>query len=166
MSVNVSSRCFSQTDFIPRACEVLEVAGFDPRWLTMEITESVLMKNTDSASLMLAQLRALGITLAMDDFGTGYSSLAYLHRFALDVLKVDRSFVAQLGDSGKNTRIVATILNLARDLDIRAVAEGIETKEQLAVLRSLGCLYAQGFYFARPLPPVQIEELLARNPRW
>jgi len=166
MAVNVSSRCFSQSDFLTRVRVLLELTGFDPCLFTFEITESVLMKNTDSASAMLRQLRALGITLAMDDFGTGYSSLAYLHRFAIDVLKIDRSFVAQLGGGGKNKQIVSTILNLAGGLEMRAVAEGIETREQLQTLRSLGCPFAQGFYFARPLSPDAMEDLLLQNPSW
>jgi len=166
MAVNVSSRCFSMADFLPRVRAILQHTGFDPCLLTLEITESVLMKNTDSASTLLRQLRALGITLAMDDFGTGYSSLAYLHRFAIDVLKIDRSFVAQLGGGGKNKQIVSTILNLAGGLEMRAVAEGIETREQLQTLRALGCPFAQGFYFARPLPPDAIEDLLLQNPSW
>jgi len=166
MAINVSSRCFSQADFLPLVRNILKRTGFDPCLLTLEITESVLMKNTDSASTMLRQLRALGITLAMDDFGTGYSSLAYLHRFAIDVLKIDRSFVAQLDGGGKNKQIVSTILNLASGLEMRAVAEGIETCEQLQVLRALDCPFAQGFYFARPLPPDAMEALLLQNPNW
>ncbi len=166
MAVNLSSQGFSQNDFVEGVQDVLERTGFDPRLLTLEITESVLMKNTESASAMLRRLRALGITLAMDDFGTGYSSLSYLHRFALDVLKVDRSFVAQLSVGGKNEQIVDTILHLARGLGMRAVAEGIESEEQLRLLRALGCPFAQGFYFARPLTPEGIEALVAQNPCW
>lgn len=166
MAVNLSSQSFSQTDFVAGVREVLGRTGFDPRLLTLEITESVLMKNTESASAMLRQLRAMGVTLAMDDFGTGYSSLSYLHRFSLDVLKVDRSFVAQLSGHGKNQQIVDTILHLARGLGMRAVAEGIESEEQLRLIRHLGCQFAQGFYFARPLASEGIEGLLAQNPCW
>jgi EAL domain-containing protein (putative c-di-GMP-specific phosphodiesterase class I) len=109
---------------------------------------------------MLKRLKAIGFRLAIDDFGTGYSSLSYLHRFPIDILKVDRSFISNLGDARDNGKIVAAILALADSLGITVVAEGVETEHQLDCLKRLGCKFAQGFYFAKPKPSAQIEPLL------
>jgi EAL domain-containing protein (putative c-di-GMP-specific phosphodiesterase class I) len=166
MSVNLSSKQFSQIDMIEEVQKVLDETGFDPHLLKLEITESVIMENTESASSMLMQLKSLGIQLSMDDFGTGYSSLSYLHRFPLDTLKIDRSFVSQMKPHAKNGEIVGTILSLANGLEMNVVAEGVETEEQLYGLRKLECDFAQGFFFARPLAPEKVEELLTQAPRW
>ena len=166
MSVNLSSKQFSQNDMIERVQKILDETGFDPRGLKLEITESVIMENTESASSMLRHLKSLGIQLSMDDFGTGYSSLSYLHRFPLDTLKIDRSFVSQMKPHARNGEIVGTILNLANGLSMNVIAEGVETEEQLYGLRKLDCDYAQGFFFARPLAPGNVEELLAQSPKW
>lgn len=166
MSVNLSSKQFSQDDLIQRVQNIVGASSFDPHALKLEITESVLMENTESASAMLRQLKKMGIGLSMDDFGTGYSSLSYLHRFPLDTLKIDRSFISQIRPQGRNREIVRTILSLAHDLEMNVVAEGIETEEQLHALRRMNCGYAQGFFFAKPLPAAKVEELMACNPQW
>ncbi|RYG67587.1 EAL domain-containing protein [bacterium] len=166
MAVNLSSKQFSQDDMINVVQSTVERCGFDPLCLKLEITESVIMENTESANSMLLQLKQLGIYLSMDDFGTGYSSLSYLHRFPLDTLKIDRSFVSQMNEYTKNTEIVGTILNLASSLAMDVVAEGVETEEQLKVLRQMGCNSAQGYYFSKPLTAEGIEELLASEPQW
>ncbi|BCM92812.1 putative signaling protein [Abditibacteriota bacterium] len=166
MAVNLSSRQFSQTDCIERVKAILAKTGFDARRLKLEITETVIMQNTESASVMLRELKEMGIALAMDDFGTGYSSLSYLHRFPLTSLKIDRSFVAQMSALSKSDPIVHTILDLARSLKIQVVAEGVESEEQVRLLRDMDCDFAQGFFFARPLTATQVEELLEHTPRW
>ncbi|RYZ75427.1 MAG: EAL domain-containing protein [Proteobacteria bacterium] len=166
MAVNLSSQQFSQGDCIEQVKAALDKTGFDARRLKIEITETVIMQNTESASAMLRELKAMGVTLAMDDFGTGYSSLSYLHRFPLDVLKIDRSFIAQMSANSETDPIVSTILDLARSLEVTVVAEGVESEEQLHLLRGMGCHFAQGFFFARPLTAPHVEELLAHSPRW
>jgi EAL domain-containing protein (putative c-di-GMP-specific phosphodiesterase class I) len=166
MSVNLSTKQFSQSDLIDKVQEMVAESGFDPHFLKLEITESVIMENTESASAMLLQLKELGIRLSMDDFGTGYSSLSYLHRFPLDTLKIDRSFVSQMRAHARNGEIVGTILSLANGLGMTVVAEGVETEEQLYGLRKMGCGFAQGFFFSKPLPAPRIEELMQQNPLW
>src|SRR5581483_6075802 len=116
-----------------------------------ELTESVVMENIETAVSLLRQIRELGIELSIDDFGTGYSSLSYLHSFPLSTLKIDRSFVMQMGDQDENTEIVGTIVTLARTLRMEVIAEGVETLEQLDQLRALSCQYGQGYYFSRPV---------------
>jgi len=148
LSVNLSGRQFMQPDLVGQVKQILTETGFDPHRLHLEITESSVIENTETVTEMLLQLRALGIRLSMDDFGTGYSSLSYLHRFPIHTLKIDRSFVS--GGDGEN-EIVRTIIMLARNMGMDIVAEGVETKEQLAYLKSLKCEYGQGFLFSRPL---------------
>jgi EAL domain-containing protein (putative c-di-GMP-specific phosphodiesterase class I) len=166
MSVNLSTKQFSQSDLIEKVKEIVTESGFDPHYLKLEITESVIMENTESASAMLLQLKTLGIQLSMDDFGTGYSSLSYLHRFPLDTLKIDRSFVSQMHSHARNLEIVGTILSLANGLGMTVVAEGVETEEQLYGLRNRGCAFAQGFFFSKPMTSQRIEELMQQNPQW
>lgn len=150
ISVNLSGRQFTQPDLMDQIRATLSETGLDPRSLKLEITESVVMDNIATATEMLKQLRSLGIKLSIDDFGTGYSSLSYLHRFPIDTLKIDRSFVSQMADNNENIEIVRTIVMLAQNLGMDVVAEGVETKEQLALLRKLGCENGQGFFFSRP----------------
>jgi EAL domain-containing protein (putative c-di-GMP-specific phosphodiesterase class I) len=111
-------------------------------------------------------LRALNVQLYMDDFGTGYSSLSYLHNFPIDVLKIDRSFVSRMGSEGQNSEIVRTILGLARNLNLRVVAEGIESPEQMRQLRRMGCHYGQGYFFSKPLDGLAIADLVEKAPQW
>jgi len=135
-------------------------AGLDPSTLILEITESVVMKDAESAIAMLQALKAIGFRLAIDDFGTGYSSLAYLKRFPVDTLKIDRSFVSGLGHDTQDTAIVRSVVALAKSLDLSVTAEGIETPTQQAHLTRLGCERGQGYLFSKPVPSGECEELL------
>ena len=150
--VNLSARQIAQPDLVAMVVRALDGGGIEPSSLCLEITETALMADPAAGLKVLQDLRSLGVRLAIDDFGTGYSSLSYLKRFPVDVLKIDRSFVDGLGDDPEDTAIVTAIISLARALGLRVVAEGVETKRQLAELRRLGCDRAQGFMFARPRP--------------
>jgi diguanylate cyclase (GGDEF)-like protein/PAS domain S-box-containing protein len=163
ISVNLSIRQFNEPRLIERVKEILAETGLDPRSLKLEITESAVMDNIDAATEMLEQLRALGVQLSIDDFGTGYSSLSYLHRFPINTLKVDRSFVMRMADNNENSEIVRTILMLAQNLGMDVVAEGVETREQLALLRELGCEYGQGFLFSKPVDAEGAEQIIAET---
>ena len=151
ISVNLSAKFFVRPDLIARIDEILRESGLEPQNLRLEITESQMIDNVESAIQVLSQLKAKGIHLSIDDFGTGYSSLSYLHRLPVDTLKIDRSFVSQLGPSGENSEIIRTIVLLARNLGLDVVAEGVETAEQLTQLQAIGCEYGQGYFFSRPL---------------
>jgi diguanylate cyclase (GGDEF)-like protein/PAS domain S-box-containing protein len=164
LSVNYSGKQFMQSDVIEQIKLILEETGFDPCHLQLEITESAVIENTKTVTEMILQLRSLGIRLSMDDFGTGYSSLSYLHNFPIHTLKIDRSFISNNGEAGDN-EIVRTIIMLARNLGLDVVAEGVETSEQLAYLRALGCEYAQGFFFFHPLDPNTAESALREKLR-
>ena len=159
LSVNLSGKQLSQTDAVERIKQIMELTDFDPHQLNLEITESALIENTDGVTLMLTQLRALGVRLSMDDFGTGYSSLSYLHRFPLNTLKIDRSFISQMSASDK-TAIVHTIILLAQNLGMNVIAEGVETSEQMELLRALNCDYGQGYLFSPPVDAAAVAELL------
>jgi len=161
LSVNYSGKQFMQSDVIEQIKQILEETEFDPCLLQLEITESAVIENTKTVTEMIIELRKLGIRLSMDDFGTGYSSLSYLHSFPIHTLKIDRSFISSKSDVGDN-EIVRTIIMLARNLGLDVVAEGVETREQLAYLRALDCEYAQGFFFAHPLDPSQAEITLKK----
>lgn len=161
ISVNLSSKQFEQPDLIEQITEILDETKLDPRSLKLEITESVVMENIDTATEMLKQLRTLGVQLSIDDFGTGYSSLSYLHRFPIDTLKIDRSFVIRMVDNNENIEIVRTIIMLAQNLGMDVVAEGVETKEQLGLLRKLGCENGQGYFFSRPTHASGAEKIIS-----
>ncbi|MFL6240866.1 MAG: putative bifunctional diguanylate cyclase/phosphodiesterase [Actinomycetes bacterium] len=160
VGVNLSPRQLYDDAFFTTALSALARAGLPPAALTIEITENLLLADSTLAEERLAELRAHGIRIAVDDFGTGYSSLAYLRRFPVDVLKIDRSFVEPVCSDARPAALVRSIIDLASALDMDTVAEGVETKEQAAVLNSLGCHVAQGFYFAKPKPADVIEKLL------
>ena len=160
VSVNLSGKQFQQPDLVKRVNDVLRETGLEPRFLNLEITESILMDNVETAVRMMKELRALGVQLSIDDFGTGYSSLSYLHRFPMNTLKIDRSFVGQTNDNNENTEIVRTIVMLARNLGMEVIAEGIQTEEQLLKLLLLGCDYGQGYFFCQPADARTIEDLL------
>ncbi|HEX3723564.1 MAG TPA: EAL domain-containing protein, partial [Nitrolancea sp.] len=160
VSVNLSSHQFAQTNLVDQVRTVLEETGLPAVCLALEITESTVMDDARNAVGRLHELKSLGIQLGVDDFGTGYSSLAYLKRFPLDVLKIDRSFVNGLGRVPEDTAIVSAIITLAQVIGLGVVAEGVETPEQVQLLRDLGCERAQGFYFSRPIPDVEVTELL------
>ncbi len=168
VSVNLSSRQFHRDDLVDAVVECLEDTGIDGRTLGLEITEGTIMENAARATEILAELRGRGVQWSIDDFGTGYSSLSYLHRFPVDILKIDQSFVRRIGPHGEDTEIIRTIMSLARSLGMRVVAEGVETPEQLEHLRTRGCDFGQGYYFAHPLEEAKATELIAgdRRPEW
>lgn len=163
ISVNLSSKQFSQPDLNEQIARILQETELQASSLKLEITESVLMENTQSATDMLLQLREMNIQIHIDDFGTGYSSLSYLHRFPSNAVKIDRSFVSRIGSKGENLEIVRAIVALARSLNMDAIAEGVETLEQLTYLKALKCKYAQGYYCSRPLNSQSMERLIARG---
>jgi diguanylate cyclase (GGDEF)-like protein len=152
VSVNLSARQFADVGLIDQIRAILADTGIDPARLTLEITESVLMDDAVEAIERLRGLKQLGVRIAVDDFGTGYSSLAYLTRFPIDVIKIDRSFTGGLGVSREDEAVVASVIGLAHSLDMRVVAEGIETLEQAERLIEMGCELGQGFYYGRPAP--------------
>ncbi len=150
-------------DSVARA---LRGSGLDPKWLELELTESMLMKEADAHGVdtmldTLLKLKDMGVRLAIDDFGTGYSSLAYLKRFPLDTLKIDRSFVKDLPRVAEDSAIAKAIIHMAHSLKLAVVAEGVETDQQLAFLRQHGCDLVQGFLFSRPVPADEFAALLA-----
>jgi diguanylate cyclase (GGDEF)-like protein len=162
VSVNLSARQFAQSNLVERVAEILDAAGLPPAALEVEITESVVMDQSEVSVGRLRGLQELGVQLVLDDFGTGYSSLSYLRRLPLDTIKIDRSFVSGLGGAdAADLPIIQAVISLAHGLGIDVVAEGIETAAQLACLRDLTCDRGQGFAFARPLPPDALEALLA-----
>jgi diguanylate cyclase (GGDEF)-like protein/PAS domain S-box-containing protein len=160
ISVNLSSKQFSQNTLISSFAMILQETGVKPQTVKLEITESVVMENIDTATDMLRQLRGLGVQLAIDDFGTGYSSLSYLHRFPIDTLKIDRSFVTRMSENNENTEIVRTIIVLAQNLGMDVVAEGVETNEQLVLLQKLGCENGQGYFFSKPVNADGAEKII------
>ncbi len=164
MSVNLSARQFSQPDLVKQIVSGLRAEGMAPEDLKLEITESVLMENPESAMLKLRGLRELGARIGIDDFGTGYSSLSYLQRFPIDTLKVDRAFVSGMEEHG-NRAIVRSVIGLAHSLGYDVVAEGIETVPQLDDLAALRCDMGQGFHYARPMPESELLAFLSRRPQ-
>ncbi|GAB1541017.1 hypothetical protein NUACC21_36860 [Scytonema sp. NUACC21] len=166
ISVNLSIKQFSQADLIEQITNILRSTGLDASSLVLEITESAIMEKSDRTTAALSQLQALGIELAIDDFGTGYSSLGRLHSFPICGLKIDRSFVSPINPNGRNLEIIETITTLAQKLGVYVTAEGVETSEQLALLRELNCEYGQGYFFARPLDSSAAEALIIANPQW
>ncbi|MDT4895691.1 MAG: hypothetical protein QOH25_768 [Acidobacteriota bacterium] len=161
ISVNLSSKQFITSNLSEQVRQILAETNVEPHSLKLEITESMVMENFETAIEMLNQLRTLGIELSIDDFGTGYSSLSYLHRFPISTLKIDRSFVSRMSDNSENAEIVRTIMMLARSLKMDVVAEGVETQDQLAQLAMLECEYGQGYYFSKPLDVEGAAKLLA-----
>lgn len=162
ISVNLSSKHFTRSDLVEPILLVLEETGLNASSLKLEITETVIIDNPESATTILAQLKALGIGLSIDDFGTGYSSLSYLHRFPFDIMKIDRFFINRLDQENESLEIVRTIMMLAQNLGMVVIAEGVESSEQLAKLQELRCEYAQGYFFAPPLPQDVAETLIIR----
>ncbi|HEY2972975.1 MAG TPA: EAL domain-containing protein [Pyrinomonadaceae bacterium] len=161
MTVNLSAKQFAQPDLVDRVRDILTETKIDPAFLKLEITESVVMDDFETAAVMLSQLRALGVRLSIDDFGTGYSSLTYLHQFPIDTLKIDRSFVTRIDK--ENVEIVRTILMLAENLGMDAVAEGVETQEQMTLLRNLSCQSGQGYFFSKPLGVTEAETMISET---
>ena len=166
MNVNVSGRQVSEPGFVAEVAQVIAETGLDPSRLVLEFTEGVLMQDTDATMVTLHALKALGIRLAIDDFGTGYSSLSYVRQFPIDILKIDRSFVASMADGPDETALMHSILQLSETLHLETVAEGIEDAGQLSELRTLGADLGQGFLFAKPLASNEITALLADPGGW
>lgn len=167
VAVNLSGKHFAHQDLVDQIREVLNTSGINPLSLKLELTESAVMENAESAILMLKQIKETGVQISIDDFGTGYSSLSYLHRFPIDLLKIDRSFVSAMETNVENSEIVRTVVALAKSLNLKVVAEGIETLHQFHQLRILGCDYGQGYLFSKPMPVADIElMILAENPQW
>ena len=160
LSVNLSGTNFGDPELVSQIERIMRRTGISPSSLKLEITESAVMENAESAIEMLKRIKETGVSISIDDFGTGYSSLSYLHKFPIDYLKIDRSFVTAMDDADENREIVRTIVALAKALKLSIIAEGIETIEQCQRLNRLGCEYGQGYLFARPLPLREIEELI------
>ena len=161
VSVNVSGRQFAESQLVDHVRGALEASGLPAAALRLEITETAVMKDPENALAILQRLRQMGVGLKLDDFGTGYSSLTYLHRFPIDTLKIDRSFVMRLPSAAESVAIVRAILTLARSLEIDVVAEGVETRRQAEMLRFMGCEYGQGYWYSRPVDLATLRELLA-----
>jgi diguanylate cyclase (GGDEF)-like protein/PAS domain S-box-containing protein len=163
VAVNLSARQFSATELLPGIEQVLRDTGLEPSCLELELTESLFMSDVTPAVDLLHRMKSLGVKLSIDDFGTGYSSFSYLSRFPIDVLKIDRSFVNDITHDANDAAIVASIIALAHNLRLSVIAEGVETAEQLDYLRHQGCDEMQGYYFSRPLPAQEFEQLLRQR---
>jgi diguanylate cyclase (GGDEF)-like protein/PAS domain S-box-containing protein len=161
LSVNISGKQLSQPDLVPRISEILNETGLEASSLALEITESMIMENPDAAARIMGQLRDLGIHIHIDDFGTGYSSLSYIHRFPINALKIDRSFVAKMFANDENMEIIKAIISLAHSLNLDLIAEGLELSDQLSHLKKLKCQFGQGFLFSRPMEVKRIENCFA-----
>jgi EAL domain-containing protein (putative c-di-GMP-specific phosphodiesterase class I) len=160
IAVNVSALEFRNENFLDGVFATLSETSLDPNALELELTESVLMNRTERSASILQTLRERGVQVAVDDFGTGYSSLSYLRKFPVDALKIDQSFVREIGTPGDDMTIVTAMIAMARSLNLRVVAEGVETREELGFLEAHRCDEAQGYYFGRPVPPEQFAKLL------
>ncbi|HJV53971.1 MAG TPA: EAL domain-containing protein, partial [Noviherbaspirillum sp.] len=163
VGVNLSARQFRQKDLGQAIARILEETGLAPQYLDIELTESLVMADVEHAVAVLSALKALGVRVLVDDFGTGYSSLAYLKRFPIDVLKIDRSFVEDIVSDPDDAAIVRSVISLAHSLRLEVIAEGVETDAQLTFLQRHGCDQMQGYLFSRPLPPAQFRELLMQG---
>ena len=163
ISVNLSPRQFQSASLVADVDQAIRSSGIDPRTVGLEITESMLMSDTNATILTLTQLKALGVQLSVDDFGTGYSSLGYLKRFPVDILKIDKSFIDDIATNADDASLARTIVDLGRTLHMQTVAEGIESSAQFQQLQDLGCDFGQGFLFARPVSPDQVRDLLMNH---
>ncbi|MTK11741.1 MAG: bifunctional diguanylate cyclase/phosphodiesterase [Clostridiaceae bacterium] len=163
VAINISSKQFENTKFLSFVKKILEETNAEASWLEFEITEGSLMQNPDQAIETLTQLRELGIKIALDDFGTGYSSLGYLSKFPIDKIKIDKTFVKDIPENKEDTAIVKTIIDLCKNIGSLAMAEGVETEQQLQVLSNYGCDEVQGYLFGRPVPLEEIEKMFDRG---
>ncbi len=163
VAVNVSGAEFLNEHFLDGVIAILRETGLDPRFLELELTESVLMKRAGIAASTLQELRRNGVQIALDDFGTGYSSLSYLQKFPVDTLKIDQSFVREIGTSGDHAMLVTAVINMARSLKLSVIAEGVENAAEIAFLQANHCDQAQGYYFSKPVDAVQAEKLLRKG---
>jgi EAL domain-containing protein (putative c-di-GMP-specific phosphodiesterase class I) len=160
VSVNLSALQFAQPNLLDKIGEILEETGLEPRWLELEITEGIIIKNIQFTIHILERLKAMGVKVSLDDFGTGFSSLNYLKNFKIDTLKIDSSFVRDINGDNKNTAIVNAIISLGKNLDLNVTAEGVETTAQLDFLKLNGCHEIQGYLYSRPIPPNEFEKLI------
>jgi EAL domain-containing protein (putative c-di-GMP-specific phosphodiesterase class I) len=163
VSINLSARQFRDPGLVGAVRSAIESTGLDPALIKLEITESTVMQNAEDAARMLAALKALGVKLSVDDFGTGYSSLAYLKRFPIDTIKIDRSFIQGLPGDSDDATLTQAIIAMAHSLRLKTVAEGVETPEQLEFLRKHGCDEIQGYYFSQPLPFAALLDMLREH---
>jgi len=163
MSVNVSARQLERDEFIEEVQSALDASGLEAESLTLEITETVLMRDAEAAASRLKALKALGVRIAIDDFGTGYSSLAYLRQFPVDALKIDRSFISGISSSAEAAALMHTLVGLGKALGLETLGEGIEEQAQLEQLQREDCDSGQGFLYARPLDVEAITSFLARS---
>jgi diguanylate cyclase (GGDEF)-like protein/PAS domain S-box-containing protein len=163
--VNVSSLQFAQTDWVERVIQTLEQSGLDPGQLELELTESLIMQDVGKAVATMRRLRALGVQFSIDDFGTGYSSLSALKNFPVGRLKIDKSFIHDIGVCANDTAVASAVISLGHKLDLRVIAEGVETAEQLAFLRDNDCDEMQGYHFSRPVGAIEIASMLSERPR-
>jgi EAL domain-containing protein (putative c-di-GMP-specific phosphodiesterase class I) len=157
MSMNISGKQFSRSDLAEVITRILQETGLSPECLALEITESMIMVDIDSAIATMDRLRAMGVHIHIDDFGTGYSSLSHLHRFPITALKIDRAFVGKLLENGENDAIITSIVTLAKSLNLQVIAEGIELGHQLSSIKDLRCHYGQGFLFSRAMDPAAVD---------
>jgi len=163
MSINVSSRQFMHAGFVDKIAEVIEAIKLKGENIAIEVTESIIMDDIEKAVETMSRLKNLGVHVHIDDFGVGYSSLSYLHSFPVSALKVDKSFVSNMHVSPENREIIKTIVSLAKALNLKVIAEGVETLKQLAEMRELQCLYAQGYFFSKPMPAEDIQEWMKQD---
>ena len=166
VSVNISGRHLADDSLVEDVRRALDVSAITPDSLKLEITETTAMANAEQSIEILNRLKNLGVQLSIDDFGTGFSSLSYLHRLPFDTLKIDRSFVSDVGERGENAEVLQTILSLAKNLKMLTIAEGIETESQLKILQNLGCDYGQGYLMSKPLPADAMEKALYQKHEW
>jgi diguanylate cyclase (GGDEF)-like protein len=165
VAINLSSRQFSQIDLRKQLVQILMETGLDPKYIELELTESMLVQNTEVAIRRLNALKALGVEIAIDDFGTGYSSLSYLQQFPFDILKIDRCFIRNITENANNTAITKAIIAMAKSLNLKLIAEGVETEAELSFVYQQQCDGMQGFLFSRPVPAQEFEQLLKAGKR-
>src|SRR5690606_37598206 len=158
VSVNVSAQQFQQQKFVREVQNALKESGLPPQYLSLELTESIMLRNIDHSIEVMTALQELGVNVSIDDFGTGYSSLSYLKELPINTLKIDRSFINNLRVDTSDIAIVKAIITMGHGLALKVVAEGVETEEQISLLKELKCHYAQGFYLYRPIPANEFEE--------
>jgi EAL domain-containing protein (putative c-di-GMP-specific phosphodiesterase class I) len=161
IAVNLSACQFKQSNLTQKIVQILEELRFEPRFLDLELTESLLMQNTNTVIEMLHELKALGVNISIDDFGTGYSALNYLQKFSFDTLKIDQCFVRNIDANPSNRAITTAIIQMAHELNLNVIAEGVETEAELSFLRHHHCNGVQGYFFSPPLPTAEFEALLA-----
>jgi EAL domain-containing protein (putative c-di-GMP-specific phosphodiesterase class I) len=163
VAVNLSTRQFREKNLSETIERILDETGLSPNYLKLEVTESGIMEDPEAAIAKMNRLRSKGIRFSIDDFGTGYSSLSYMKRFPIDTLKIDRSFIAESATNRDDREIIKTIISMARNLSIETVAEGVENKDQQDFLSRQGCRMMQGYYFGRPMPARELEDVLRRK---